>query len=110
MGGFVCKLRGGDVLPLFRKTVTARSYATGRGSSPSGRFFQYIVISNDIFADKTVLSYLHIAYGVLNARTLGTPLLQAMQNGPSVYLDSRGRLTFLTKPYEQVIGLRVAIQ
>jgi apolipoprotein N-acyltransferase len=70
----------------------------------------YIVISNDIFSDKTILSYLHIAYGVINARTLGTPLLQAMQNGPSVYLDSQGRLTFLTKPYEQAIGLQVKIK
>jgi apolipoprotein N-acyltransferase len=70
----------------------------------------YIVISNDIFSENTVLSYLHIAYGVINARTMGTPLLQAMQNGPSVYLNSRGRLTFLTKPYEQAVGLRVKIQ
>jgi apolipoprotein N-acyltransferase len=70
----------------------------------------YIVISNDIFSDKTILSYLHIAYGVINARTVGTPLLQAMQNGPSVYLDSQGRLSFLTKPYEQAIGLQVEIK
>lgn len=70
----------------------------------------YIVLSNDTFADKTILSHLHIAYGVINARALGTPLLQAMQNGPSVYLDSQGRLTFLTKPYEQVIGLQVKIK
>jgi hypothetical protein len=42
--------------------------------------------------------------------TLGAPLLQAMQNGPSVYLDALGRLTFLTKPYEQAVGLRVQIQ
>jgi apolipoprotein N-acyltransferase len=70
----------------------------------------YIVISNDIFSDKTILSYLHIAYGIINARTLGTPLLQAMQNGPSVYLDSQGRLTYLTKPYEQAIGLQVKLK
>ncbi|MDR1031364.1 MAG: hypothetical protein LBL76_10900 [Treponema sp.] len=70
----------------------------------------YLVISNDIFADKTVLSNLHIAYGVINARTLGTPLLQVMQNGPSVYLDSQGRLTYLTRPYEQAIGLKVEIK
>jgi apolipoprotein N-acyltransferase len=70
----------------------------------------YIVISNDIFSDKTILSYLHIAYGVINARTLGMPLLQAMQNGPSVYLDSQGRLTFLTSPYEQAVGLPVEIR
>jgi prepilin-type processing-associated H-X9-DG protein len=70
----------------------------------------YIVISDDTFSDKTILSYLHIAYGVINARTLGAPLLQATQNGPSVYLDSRGRLKFLTKPYEQAVGLRVMIQ
>jgi apolipoprotein N-acyltransferase len=69
----------------------------------------YIVISNDIFSDKTILGNLHIAYGVINARTLGTPLLQAMQNGPSVYVDSRGRLRNLTKPYEQAIGLPVVI-
>jgi apolipoprotein N-acyltransferase len=43
----------------------------------------YIVISNDIFAERTVLSRLHQAYGVINARTLGIPLLQTMQNGPS---------------------------
>ena len=70
----------------------------------------YIVISNDIFADRTVVSNLHIAYGVINARTLGTSLLQVMQNGPSVYLDSQGRLTYLTRSYEQAIGLPVEIK
>jgi apolipoprotein N-acyltransferase len=70
----------------------------------------YIVISNDIFAENTVLSRLHQAYGVINARTLGIPLLQAMQNGPSFYVDSQGGLTTLTKPYEQVIGLPVEIR
>jgi apolipoprotein N-acyltransferase len=70
----------------------------------------YIVIGNDIFSDKIVLSILHIAYGVINARTLGTPLLQVMQNGPSIYLDSQGKLVFLTKPYEKKIGLRVKIK
>ncbi|MDR2634124.1 MAG: hypothetical protein LBC51_10985 [Treponema sp.] len=54
----------------------------------------YIVISNDIFAEQTVLSRLHQAYGVINARTLGIPLLQAMQNGPSFYVDSLGTQGF----------------
>ncbi|MHB9291355.1 putative Apolipoprotein N-acyltransferase [Hollandina sp. SP2] len=70
----------------------------------------YIVISNDIFAEGTVLSRLHQAYGVINARTLGIPLLQAMQNGPSFYVDSQGSLMNLTMPYEQVIGLPVEIR
>jgi apolipoprotein N-acyltransferase len=70
----------------------------------------YIVISNDIFAEKTILSRLHQAYSVINARVMGTPLLQVMQNGPSFYVDSLGRLTNLTEPYEQVIGLTVEIR
>jgi apolipoprotein N-acyltransferase len=70
----------------------------------------YMVISNDIFAEQTVLSRLHQAYGVINARTLGIPLLQAMQNGPSCYVDSQGTLMNLTMPYEQVIGLPVEIR
>jgi apolipoprotein N-acyltransferase len=70
----------------------------------------YIVISNDIFAEKTILSRLHQAYGVINARTLRTPLLQAMQNGPSSYVDSQCTLTNLTKPYEKVIGIPVIIK
>jgi apolipoprotein N-acyltransferase len=70
----------------------------------------YIVISNDIFAEKTILSRLHQAYGVINSRTLRTPLLQAMQNGPSSYVDSQCVLTNLTKPYEKVIGLPVTIK
>jgi apolipoprotein N-acyltransferase len=70
----------------------------------------YIVISNDIFAEKTVLARLHQAYGVINARTLRTPLLQVMQNGPSFYVDSQGVLTNLTLPYERVIGLPVEIR
>jgi apolipoprotein N-acyltransferase len=69
----------------------------------------YIVISNDIFAEKTILSTLHQAYGVINARTLGIPLLQVMQNGPSFYVDTQGYLTNLTMPYEKVIGLPVEI-
>jgi apolipoprotein N-acyltransferase len=36
----------------------------------------YIVTSNDIFAERTILSRLHQAYGVINARTMGIPLLQ----------------------------------
>jgi apolipoprotein N-acyltransferase len=70
----------------------------------------YIVISNDIFGEKTILSRLHQAYGVINARTLGKPLLQAMQNGPSFYVDTRGNLINLTRPYEQAIGILVDIQ
>jgi apolipoprotein N-acyltransferase len=70
----------------------------------------YIVISNDIFAEGTVVSRMHQAYGVINARTLGIPLLQVMQNGPSFYVDSHGELTNLTMPYEQVIGLPVKIR
>jgi apolipoprotein N-acyltransferase len=70
----------------------------------------YIVISNDIFAEKTVVSRQHQAYGVINARTLGIPLLQVMQNGPSFYVDSQGELANLTMPYEKVIGLPVKIR
>jgi apolipoprotein N-acyltransferase len=70
----------------------------------------YIVISNDIFAEKTILSRLHQAYGVINARALRTPLLQAMQNGPSSYVDSQCTLTNLTNPYEKAIGLPVTIR
>jgi apolipoprotein N-acyltransferase len=70
----------------------------------------YIVISNDVFAEGTVLARLHQAYAVINARTLGTPLLQAMQNGPSFYVDSQGVLTDLTMPHERVTGLPVEIQ
>jgi apolipoprotein N-acyltransferase len=44
----------------------------------------YIVISNDIFSDKTILSYLHIAYGVINARTLGTPFPPTLTLYPGV--------------------------
>lgn len=70
----------------------------------------YIVISNDIFAEGAVLSRMHQAYGVINARFLGIPLLQVMQNGPSFYVDSKGELTNLTMPYEKVIGLPVKIR
>jgi apolipoprotein N-acyltransferase len=70
----------------------------------------YIVISNDVFAEKTILSKLHQAYGVINARTLGVPLLHVMQNGPSSYVDTKGRLTNLTMPYKKVIGLPVEIR
>jgi apolipoprotein N-acyltransferase len=70
----------------------------------------YIVMSNDIFAEGTVLSRLHQAYGVINARTLGIPLLQVTQNGPSFYVDTQGELINLTMPYEKVIGLPVKIR
>ncbi|MDR2211809.1 MAG: hypothetical protein LBO65_10170 [Spirochaetaceae bacterium] len=70
----------------------------------------YIVISNDIFAEKTILTRLHQAYGVINARTMGIPLLQATQNGPSFYINSQGGFSELTRPYEQVIGLPVEIR
>jgi apolipoprotein N-acyltransferase len=70
----------------------------------------YIVTSNDIFAERTVLAQLHQSYAVINSRTMGIPLLQVMQNGPSFYVNSKGALTNLTKPYEKVIGLPVLIQ
>jgi apolipoprotein N-acyltransferase len=70
----------------------------------------YIVLSNDVFAERTILSKLHQAYSVINARTIGIPLLQVIQNGPSFYVDSQGRLSNLTRPYEQAIGLSVEIR
>jgi apolipoprotein N-acyltransferase len=69
-----------------------------------------IVTSNDTFAETTILSRLHQAYGVINARSMGLPLLQVMQNGPSFYVDSRGRLKNLAGPYEQAIGIPVEIK
>jgi apolipoprotein N-acyltransferase len=70
----------------------------------------YIVLSNDTFAEKTILYRLHQAYGVINARTLRTPLLQIVQNGPSFYVDSQGELTNYTMPYQKVIGLSIKIR
>jgi apolipoprotein N-acyltransferase len=61
----------------------------------------YVVTSNDIFSEHTILSLLHEAYGVLNARTLGIPLIQATQNGPSFYVDYAGKLNMLANLYER---------
>jgi apolipoprotein N-acyltransferase len=69
----------------------------------------YIVTSNDVFGEGTILSRLHQAYSVLNARTMGIPVLHVTQNGPSCYVDSKGKLTNLTSPYEKAIGLSVSI-
>jgi apolipoprotein N-acyltransferase len=65
----------------------------------------YIALSNDVFAEGTILTRLHQAYGVINARTMGIPFIQATQNGPSFYVDSKGTLHNLTKPYEKAIGI-----
>jgi apolipoprotein N-acyltransferase len=70
----------------------------------------YIVTSNDVFAEKTVLSQMHQAYSVINSRTVGIPLLQLTQNGPSFFVDSGGKLTTLTKPYERAVGLTVTLK
>jgi apolipoprotein N-acyltransferase len=70
----------------------------------------YVVTSNDVFAEGTVLSRLLQAYSVINARTMGVSLLQVTQNGPSCYVDSRGKLRSLTEPYEQAIGLKVSLK
>jgi apolipoprotein N-acyltransferase len=69
----------------------------------------YIVTSNDVFAEGTIVSKLHQAYSVINARTMGIALLHITQNGPSCYVDSKGKLTTLTHPYEIAIGLLVSI-
>jgi apolipoprotein N-acyltransferase len=69
----------------------------------------YIVTSNDVFAEHTVLSIMHKAYAVFNARTTGAPLLQAVQNGPSFYVNSTGELKNITKPYEKAIELRITL-
>jgi apolipoprotein N-acyltransferase len=70
----------------------------------------HIVTSNDVFAEKTILSKLHQAYSVINSRTVGIPLLQVIQNGPSFFVDSRGKLTELVKPYERAIGLTITLK
>jgi apolipoprotein N-acyltransferase len=67
----------------------------------------YIVASNDVFAEKTILSRLHQGYSVINARTMGIPLIQVIQNGPSFYVDSQGELITLAKPYEKAVGVTV---
>jgi apolipoprotein N-acyltransferase len=69
----------------------------------------YTVTSNDVFAEGTILSKLHQAYSVINARTMGIALLHITQNGPSCYVDSEGKLVNLTHPYETAIGLQVSI-
>jgi apolipoprotein N-acyltransferase len=61
----------------------------------------YIVSSNDIFAENTVLSMLHEAYSIINARTLGRPLIQVMQNGPSFSISPNGGVTLLADQYEE---------
>jgi apolipoprotein N-acyltransferase len=61
----------------------------------------YVVTSNDIFSEHTILSLLHEAYGLLNSRTLGIPLIQATQNGPSFYVDYEGKLNILADTNER---------
>jgi apolipoprotein N-acyltransferase len=61
----------------------------------------YVVTSNDIFSEHTILSLLHEAYGLLNSRTLGIPLIQATQNGPSFYVDYGGKLNQLANTNER---------
>jgi hypothetical protein len=70
----------------------------------------YIVTSNDVFAGKTILSKLRQAYSVINSGTAGVPLLQIIQNGPSFFVDSKGGLATVTKPYEKAIGLSVTLK
>lgn len=70
----------------------------------------YMVTSNDVFAEGTVLSRLHQGYAVFNARMMGVPLVQVTQNGSSFYVDAQGRLTNLTRPYEQAIGVPIIIR
>jgi apolipoprotein N-acyltransferase len=69
----------------------------------------YIVTSNDVFAEGTVLSQLHQAYSIINARTMGISLLQIVQNGPSFYINSKGILINLTRPYEKAVSVSVKI-
>jgi apolipoprotein N-acyltransferase len=61
----------------------------------------YVVTSNDVFSEHTILSMLHEAYSALNSRTLGIPLIQATQNGPSFYVDYKGKLILLAKANER---------
>jgi apolipoprotein N-acyltransferase len=70
----------------------------------------YIVLSNDVFAEGTILSKFHQAYAVINSRTIGIPLLQIIQNGPSFYINSKGKLFNLTKPYENVFRSEVLLE
>ena len=69
----------------------------------------YMVTSNDVFAEGTVVSRFHQAYSVINARMMGIPLIQLTQNGPSFYVDSKGKLINLTSPHEKTIGLSINI-
>jgi apolipoprotein N-acyltransferase len=70
----------------------------------------YVVTSNDIFSEHTILSMLHEAYGLLNAGTLGTPLIQAAQNGPSFYVDYAGKLNILANVYERNGAISFAVK
>jgi apolipoprotein N-acyltransferase len=70
----------------------------------------YIAISNDVFAEGTVLSRLHQSYGVMNARTIGLPFIQVTQNGPSFYVNSKGTLYSLAEPYEKTIDVTFTIR
>jgi apolipoprotein N-acyltransferase len=70
----------------------------------------YVVTSNDIFSEHTVLSILHEAYGLLNARTLGIPLIQATQNGPSFYVDYEGKLIILANANERIEAIRFTVK
>jgi apolipoprotein N-acyltransferase len=69
----------------------------------------FIVTSNDVFAEKTILSRLHQAYAVINSRTMGIPLLQVIQNGPSFFVNSKGELHTIAGPYERAVGLSIVL-
>jgi apolipoprotein N-acyltransferase len=70
----------------------------------------YIAISNDVFAEGTILSKLHQAYGIINARNIGLPFIQITQNGPSFYVNSNGTLYKLADPYEKAIGITFNVE
>ncbi|MDR1248292.1 MAG: hypothetical protein LBK63_03220 [Treponema sp.] len=70
----------------------------------------YVVASNDIFSEHTILSLLHEAYGLLNSRTLGIPLIQATQNGPSFYVDYEGKLNELANTNERREVITVTVK
>jgi apolipoprotein N-acyltransferase len=69
----------------------------------------YIVTSNDVFSEGTVLSSYHQAYSVINTRNMGIPLIQSVQNGPSFYVDGRGLLKNVTFPYQKEHAVKIAV-
>lgn len=70
----------------------------------------YVAVSNDVFAEGTILSRLHQAYGIINARTMGIPFIQVTQNGPSFYVNSKGTLYSLAEPYEKAIDITFTVE